>query len=542
MFTITVNAGYEIASVTVDGRAASVYVGGVLTVLTSDTHITAAEYRFGNVTANHTIHVTFKRSAKLPDYGTVIGKVSIVIENQTYSGGDFYGPILSGTYDLCERDTMMTSVLKALTLNGYTWEGTGGTSADAYDITYLSYIKQAGKKLGEFSGARGSGWMGTLNDWFVNEGFQSYRVGGSGVYSLEDGDEIHIQYTQNLGVDLGGGWGNPDTSLRSLIISGGTLSPAFTSGTVEYTLTVPDQGASIRVTPRAANKNYLVKTFLGDYNKDSAYCRRTRNIFVKPGNTLYIGVGEKGWPSMNNQGSEAMDYTGTVYKIHVTGISLQSRIDALPKADEITFKNYKDVAQTVEQLRADYEKLSAAEKAKLNITRLTEAEARIKYLNSNEAANRVNELIAAIGDSISVNSAEKIKAARAAYEKLPAEQRKLVTEYAALESAEKVLTVVNLIAAIAPVTKDNMAVEEGKITTARNAYDVLTEAERAMVSNIYHLTGQEEALKVLKGSASSLYDQQMQSVLDYIARTVPNPTLALPGANGLYWRRPERVL
>ena len=64
----------------------------------------------------------------------------ISIENNTYWGGDFTGTLASGWYDLCAEDTMMTIVLKALALDGYSWWGTGASDTGGYDITYLSGI------------------------------------------------------------------------------------------------------------------------------------------------------------------------------------------------------------------------------------------------------------------------------------------------------------------------------------------------------------------------------------------------------------------
>ncbi len=39
------------------------------------------------------------------------------------------------------------------------------------ESNYISKITHGGKELGEFDGGSGSGWMGTLNDWFTNRGF-----------------------------------------------------------------------------------------------------------------------------------------------------------------------------------------------------------------------------------------------------------------------------------------------------------------------------------------------------------------------------------
>lgn len=50
--------------------------------------------------------------------------------------------------------------------------------------------------------------MGTINDWFTNEGFGAFTVASN---TLQVNDEIRIMYTSNgYGEDLGGSWGNAD--------------------------------------------------------------------------------------------------------------------------------------------------------------------------------------------------------------------------------------------------------------------------------------------------------------------------------------------
>lgn len=86
-------------------------------------------------------------------------------------------------------------------------------------------------------------------------------------YRLVDGDEIRVMFTMDgYGDDLGGTWGNGDTSLKELEVTGGTLSPSFDGETTSYALTL--DGGDVSVTPTAANKNFLVKTFIN--NKTTA--------------------------------------------------------------------------------------------------------------------------------------------------------------------------------------------------------------------------------------------------------------------------------
>lgn len=61
----------------------------------------------------------------------------------------------------------------------------------------LRYDFEVEKGLGEFVFSGGSGWMYAVNNVFPNVGFADYY--------LQDGDVMRIQFTLNLGRDLGGG-------------------------------------------------------------------------------------------------------------------------------------------------------------------------------------------------------------------------------------------------------------------------------------------------------------------------------------------------
>ncbi len=426
-FAITPDAGYVVADVRVDGRS----VGAV------------ERYTFRDVNENHSIRATFERSADIPYFGSVVGEVYISVENNTYQSGDFTGTLVSGWYDLCERDTMMTSVLKALALDGYSWWGTGASDTGGYDITYLAgiYVDKNGNgrrdssepSLAEFDGSRGAGWMGTLNDWFVNEGFQSFRVGGRGDYELASGDYLNIVFTQNLGEDVGSIWGNSDTSLDDLDISGGTLIPHFDGDTLEYTLSITGSSARVTVTPSAVNKNYQVRTFLNHYNRDSARYKRTESITVKPGDVIYIGVGDPSWPSMNKQSSDAIRYEGTKYTITVTnGSSVEEVIKMLKALPEITYKNYKSQAAKVEAARSAYEALTAKAKKEIDrslLNRLEAAEETVKFYEEIDAVKDLLNKLPAVNENQTPSNRliRQVKDAAAAYLKLDEAQREYIT-------------------------------------------------------------------------------------------------------------------
>ena len=352
--------------------------------------------------------------------GTIVGKVSVTIENTKYAGGDFTGTIAGGWYDLGENDSMMTCVLKALKQAGYSWQGTSGSSKDKnadYSITYLSSIEKDGKSLGEFDGNSKSGWMGTLNDWFVNQGFHAFTVKNG---QLENGDEIHVMFTMAYGEDLGGTWNNNSTKLAGLTVSGGTLSPTFSGSQTDYTLIISGDKANVTVKPEAVNKNYQARIFLNRYNQDSARYKRTETISVKSGDVLYVGVGESGWPTMNASS------VGTKYTIKVVSSSDSAAVDKMLKAlKKITYANYKAEKGNVEAARAAYNALDAKGKQEIaaaDLKKLTDAEAQIKFYSEiDDAKAKLN----ALTDS---SSSSQAKAALSAYEKLTKEQKEYITE------------------------------------------------------------------------------------------------------------------
>ena len=147
-----------------------------------------------------------------------------------------------------------------------------------------------------------SGWMGTLNDWFTNYGFGDFTVAAG---NFGAGDEIHIMYTCAYGDDLGGSWSNTDTRIDSIKFSAGSLNKDFSPESDTYTLTLPAGTTEVNVQPTAANKNYMVRIFLNDFEEgaETHYgtyeYKRNDLIPVKNGDTIYVGCGREAWPSMN---------------------------------------------------------------------------------------------------------------------------------------------------------------------------------------------------------------------------------------------------
>ena len=463
------------------------------------------------------------------DAGQQVGTVTVSVANFTYDDGYYYRkagetPFLYlENYPLGENDTMMTVILRALKENGYSWTGTGG---DDYTLTYLSSISKTenGKtyKLGEFDGGQQSGWMGTLNDWFTNLSFAEFKVANG---KLGDGDVISVQYTrEGLGEDLSGTFGNSDTTLKALDIEGGKLLTEFASGeaggTDEYTLAIDSASAVVKLTPTASNKNYLTKIFLNEKvtgnTEGSSFFKRTQSIPVANGDVIYVGCGEYAWPCMNNQSTEARDYTGTWYVLHVVNVNegagyVSETIDALPSASDVSYGSYQETAEAAAAARAAYDALSDTAKKNVDPDKLAELEALEKAVAEFQAIDDVKDQIDALPSEgkLTIADRDAVKAAQAAYGALSAEQKEYLTfaQIAKIEALSKrmaeiekeaVKAVEDLIDDIGTVTKDS----KDKIDAARRAYDGLTKEQQDQVGNYQTLVDAEKAYAKLTGGTT----------------------------------------
>lgn len=216
-------------------------------------------------------------------------QVRVIVENTTYTAADapWKGTLVDKWVDLKSDSTMMSCMVDAL----------GSYPQSGAESNYITEIN--GLKAG--AGGAMSGWMGTLNDWFTNEGFGAFTAAKG---TLKAGDEIRIMYTCNYGEDLGGSWANTDKTVKAVAFSAGTLDKAFDKDTHEYTLTIPADVSSVVVTPTASNKNYQVRTSVGG----TEYAR-TAEVPVADGAVITVKCGDPSWPSMNDNDGEAQSYT-----------------------------------------------------------------------------------------------------------------------------------------------------------------------------------------------------------------------------------------
>ena len=364
-----------------------------------------------------------------------VGTVRVIVENTTFTkdkwnGKTFWeGTLVDTDVEITKNSTMMGCVVEALKTVNATQKGAA--------TNYISSITDKnGNELGEFDGSSQAGWMGTLNDWFNNEGFGNFTVANG---ALGDGDEIRIMYTtKGYGEDLGGSWANSNTTLKDLSVSGGTLTPSFTSGTsgnsYDYTLLISGKTANIKVTPTAANKNFLTKIFLNEKVtsnvQGSSFYKRTQYIPVTAGDTIYVGCGERRWPSMNNQAGNTQANGGTWYALKVVNSSnakdtIEKAIAELPDADKIKIGNYKNTKDAAKDIRNLYNSLSSTVQNTIDkdkLAKLKAVEEKVKfYTEIDDAKAKLN----ALTDS---SSSSQAREALSAYEKLTKEQKEYITE------------------------------------------------------------------------------------------------------------------
>ena len=469
---------------------------------------------------------TIKTGKTKYNSGTTVGTVTVSVENTTYNAAPFTGTIVSGEYELGTNDSMMTVILKALEIGGYSWneyKTKDDLTADSYKTTYIASIHKDGESLSEKDGTKGSGWMGTLNDWFVNQGFAAFTYKNGG---LKSGDVIHVVFTTNLGEDVGSSWTNNETALASLEFSSGTLTPAYAKATTDYLLVIPSEQIGTRINYSAANKNFQTRAYLNTYGSDNAYYANGDIMAVSSGDVIYVGVGDKNWPTMN----KASNYTTTRYTIAVVqngnASDVVKLITKLPSPGKITLANASDVRTA----KAQYELLNPAQQAGIDDALKQKLEACYKVVTDLEAAKIVSDAIAAMPATPTVDDIGTIRSAEEAYNNLTDDQKGYLTqrEVDKLNNAVSVVStlevgyVTGLIAAL-PAKDAVTAQDRVKIEAARTAYNNLSEAQKKQVSNYSKLTDAEEALENLGKTA--IYEEYLNNVLEYVKAETYNPSL-----------------
>ena len=407
---------------------------------------------------------------------TGFGKVHVIVENTTFTSDmwpknkEYWEGTLVDTWvDLEYNSTMMTCIVAALDKFGYKQSGA--------ESNYIATING----LSEKDGNTKSGWMGTLNDWFTNYGFGAFSVAEG---DLSDGDVIRVMYTNNTtndnaGGDLGGTWGNKNTTLSDLTVSGGQLLREFTpgqsGGTYEYTLAIDSAEADIQVTPTAANKNYLTKIFLNEKVTDNtegfSFYKRTQTIPVKAGDVIYVGCGENGWPTMNGSGQRGTWYVLRVIDVNADASAVTGMINDLPEVSSVKYGNYQLYVNAVAAARASFDALNSKQQKRVDAKKLAELEkleaAIAQFQAIDEVKNQLDKLPSA-GD-LTIEDQEAVKAAQEAYDKLTDEQKEYLS-FAQIDKMDELTTRMDEIIKENPTPTPTPGGNTGNNSSAKNPY------------------------------------------------------------------------
>lgn len=189
-------------------------------------------------------------------------QVHIIVENNTYptsNGAKWDGELVNMWVDI---DASNPTALQALKT------AVGDANVDVVASgwgDYIAAIKNDTKDwVREGQGSTSAGWMFSVNGAYASVGITGYT-------SIQSGDEFTFSYSLNYGEDLGQKWDITKNKLKSLVVSEGVLSPAFTPDTTEYTLTVPAGTSGVIVKPELENLacTMEIKSGGGSYNRNT---------------------------------------------------------------------------------------------------------------------------------------------------------------------------------------------------------------------------------------------------------------------------------
>ena len=221
--------------------------------------------------------------------------------------------------------------------------------------------------------------------------------------------------------------------------------------------------------------------------------------------TMTIGVYGKmsGSMWMNLDNVEAYYAGSTDTDVDAT----EKQIDAL---GDITLASEEAIAEA----RAAYNALTDLQKMQVNnYETLQKAEEKLAELKEDAAkVKAVESQIDALGD-ITLDNEDAITEARAAYDALTDAQKAQVSNYEALQKAEEKLAelkedvakVKDVESKIDAIGTDITLESKGAIAEARAAYDALTDAQKAQVSNYEALQKAEEEFASLTAYGTGIY-------------------------------------
>ena len=219
-----------------------------------------------------------------------------------------------------------------------------------------------------------------------------------------------------------------------------------------------------------------------------------------------------------------------------TGEAVTQQIASLPDENSLKVtdeEKLKVVRTTYDALPVDAQKYVD----NLSLSKLEALEAKLltlKNTDGKELIQAVIEKITALPAVTTVKESDEtaIKEARTAYDKLTVEQRKNVTNYSKLQQLEQKLKDLNtnLPKAQAVIAQINQLpsvatvalTDKSKIVAARTAYNGLTAAQKALVTNLTTLTKLEQQITTLEKDST-----KVQTVITQIGKLPNVSTVAL---------------
>ena len=276
--------------------------------------------------------------------------VSVKVVNNTYSkenGAPWSGVLFSAAVTLNDGDSMESVIERAVSENDY-----------SFTVSEYGYISEI-NGLSEYAYNGNGGWMATLNNWFTSDGTGAYTVANGG---LQAGDDIVMMYTCAWGADVGSLYGDFNTTLsedefgfRGSYISEATTQEFFVSEIYDYTIEInaPEDMISFFAVP--TNKNYQARVYKNEYQPEvnGADYRGGKNVPVKDGDVVYIGVGNPAWPTMNSWAGTADE---SVYTFKIKYVPLMGDLNGNGKLDI-------DDVTILQRSFAEFDELSAEQTA-----------------------------------------------------------------------------------------------------------------------------------------------------------------------------------
>ena len=442
-------------------------------------------------------------------------------------------PLGADKTKLCHTDTDLDPIATELKVSGaYKTEYTEGEDLDLSGIVLTVHYNWGNPKTLELKDVTVSGYDKTKT------GNQTVTLAYGGLTA-----DISVtvksakkEITVKVSV-LGDSVHNSDSDGKVHTLAGGNLTAWISRMSVTL-----DSGATVFDAVKAAldeqsiSFTYSYNAMYGSHYIESVnglaeFTNGQRSGWMVTVNGVHISVGVSAY-TLKDGDTVVLHYTDDYAKESGgMGDSDAAAVEKVEKLIEAIGTVTLDKADEITAARKAYDNLTYAQKQKVsNYAKLTDAEAKLAQLQKEEdkkAAKQVEDLIAKL-DGNAATFEQDVEAAKKAYDALTPEQKKLVTNYKKLTDALKSLAeekdvkaaeeVEKLIAAIGTVKLNS----EEKIKTAREAYDKLTDKQKALVENITVLEAAEERLAELRqqNAAEDIY----KTTGDYLeALSTPSP-------------------